>query len=285
MGTNLGLISYGVGAVSFTVLFIVLVIGYRGQSRSGGLLLAAVGINTVWLAVSAYASYVSDFLPPWVQIMETLRDGAWYAFLLQALGFSFDYKIQSLARRTALLIFILVSLQIGILLGEFFLSGNFASLLNYKTVLIGQISFAIIGLMLVEQLLRSVPREKRWAVKYLCLGLGGLFIYDFFLYTDALLLQAIDAGVWFARGLVNAIVVPFIAVSAARNLQWSPDVYVSRWMVFHTATFLGAGLYLLAMASAGYYVRYFGESWGVLAQAVFSLRLDYYFYPYSLLID
>jgi putative PEP-CTERM system histidine kinase len=265
---SLGLISYGVGAVSFIALLMVLAIGYRSRRHTGGLLLVAAAVNTGWLAISAYASYADDFSPFWVQILETLRNGAWYAFLLQALGF--NLKVQSLARRLALLTLILVLLQEGVLLARFFWPEILlSSLLSHRIVLVGQVLLAVIGLMLVEQLLRSVPQEKRWAVKYLCLGLGGLFVYDFFLYTDALLLQVIDTGVWFARGLVNAMIVPFIAVSAARNPQWSPDVYVSRRMVLHTATFLGAGLYLLAMAGAGYYVRYFGGSWGILAQAVF----------------
>jgi putative PEP-CTERM system histidine kinase len=264
---NLGLISYGVGAISFAALLMVLAIGYRNRRHTGGLLLVAAAVNTGWLAASAYASYADDFSHFWVQILETLRNGAWYAFLLQALGF--NLKVQSLARRLALLISILVLLQVGVLLARFFSPEIFIRLLSHKAALIGQVLLAVIGLMLVEQLLRSVPQEKRWTVKYLCLGLGGLFVYDFFLYTDALLLQVIDAGVWFSRGLVNAMIVPFIAVSAARNPQWSPDVYVSRRMVFHTATFLGAGLYLLAMAGTGYYVRYFGGSWGIVAQAVF----------------
>jgi putative PEP-CTERM system histidine kinase len=263
---NLGLISYGVGTVSFILLLIVLAIGYRSR-HAGGLLLVAAAVNTGWLAVSAYASYADNFSLFWVQILETLRNGAWYAFLLQALGF--NLKVQGLARRLALLTSILVLLQGGLLVGFFWPEALPGGPLSHKIVLVGQVLLAVIGLMLVEQLLRSVPREKRWAVKYLCLGLGGLFVYDFFLYTDALLLQVINTGVWFARGLVNAMVVPLIAVSAARNPQWSPDVYVSRRMVLHTATFLGTGLYLLAMAGAGYYVRYFGDSWGILAQTVF----------------
>jgi putative PEP-CTERM system histidine kinase len=72
-----------------------------------------------------------------------------------------------------------------------------------------------------------------------------------------------------ARGAVNALVVPLIAVSAARNREWSVDVFVSRGAVFHTATLLGAGLYMLLMAAVGYYLRGYGGAWGPLLQTSF----------------
>jgi putative PEP-CTERM system histidine kinase len=44
---------------------------------------------------------------------------------------------------------------------------------------------------------------------------------------------------------------------------------VSRSFVFYTATVVGAGLYLMTMAAAGYYVRRFGGSWSGFLQTVF----------------
>jgi len=40
-------------------------------------------------------------------------------------------------------------------------------------------------------------------------------------------------------------------------------------MAFHTASLLGAGVYLLLMAGAGYYLRLFGGEWGDVMQTVF----------------
>ena len=123
--------------------------------------------------------------------------------------------------------------------------------------------------MLVEQVYRSTRPEDRWAIKFLCLGLGGLFVYDFYLYANATLFTAMDAQVWAARGYVAALVMPLIAVSAARNPEWSAPVGLSRSMAFHTTSLLGAGIYLILMASAGYYLRLFGGEWGDVVQSVF----------------
>ncbi len=133
----------------------------------------------------------------------------------------------------------------------------------------GLLASALAGIALIEQLYRNATDTRRWAIKYFCLGLGALFAYDFYLYSEGLLFSHLDPQVWAARGIANALVVPLLAVSAARNPQWSLNVHVSRRMVFHTATLMGAGIYLLLMAAAGYYIRYFGGSWGGVLQSVF----------------
>ncbi|MFZ1547025.1 MAG: XrtA/PEP-CTERM system histidine kinase PrsK, partial [Candidatus Nitrotoga sp.] len=53
------------------------------------------------------------------------------------------------------------------------------------------------------------------------------------------------------------------------NPQWSLGISVSRRILFHSATLLGTALYLLAMSAAGYYLRFFGGSWGAVMQVTF----------------
>jgi len=65
------------------------------------------------------------------------------------------------------------------------------------------------------------------------------------------------------------MVVPLLAVAAARNPEWSVDMFVSRQMARYSATILGAGLYLLVMAGTGYYIREFGGRWGTTLQVTF----------------
>jgi len=100
-------------------------------------------------------------------------------------------------------------------------------------------------------------------------GIGGLFAYDLFLYSQAELVRGIMADAWNARGALIAFAAPLIAIAVRREPQWSLDVFVSRQAVFYTTTFMGVGAYLLLMAAGGYYVRQFGGSWGHLGQVVF----------------
>jgi putative PEP-CTERM system histidine kinase len=96
-----------------------------------------------------------------------------------------------------------------------------------------------------------------------------MFACDFYLYSDTLLFRHVNDDIWAARGVVNAIIVPLLAVATARNPRWSLDISVSRRILFHSTAMLGAAVYLLGMAAAGYYVRYVGGTWGGVLQVTF----------------
>lgn len=128
---------------------------------------------------------------------------------------------------------------------------------------------AIAGLVLSEQLFRSTPGQRRWAMKPLCIGLAAVFAFDLFMFSDGLLLQAIDPELWSARGLVHALALPLVLVATARNRDWTIDVAISRGIVFGSTALLLSGLYLLTVAGAGYFVRSFGGEWGRTVQVAF----------------
>jgi putative PEP-CTERM system histidine kinase len=128
---------------------------------------------------------------------------------------------------------------------------------------------ALIGLVLIEQIYRNSNQAARGSVKYLTAGVGGLFAYDLFLYSQAELLRGIAMEAWNARGVINALAVPLIALAVRRSPQWSLEIFVSRQAVFFTTTFLGVGAYLLVMSIGGYYVRQIGGDWGRVGQIIF----------------
>ncbi len=126
---------------------------------------------------------------------------------------------------------------------------------------------AVLGLVLVEQLYRGVPSASRWALKPLCLALGAGYVFELYLFADGFLFGRLDADVWSVRGLAHALLIPLIAVSGARNPAWTLRMSLSREVAFHSTALAATGLYLLVIAGAGYYVRYFGGDWGRALQA------------------
>ncbi len=269
----LGLISYASATAAFTLLALLLVTSWRGRLQ-GGLLVAATVVTTVWSGFDVLGAYgakaPSGRFWSWYHIMEVLRTTAWIVFLFRLLE-PFKQENEKAPRllrygEPALVVFAVALLVVDLVpLGW----ATEVSSLALDTSLLGSMVLAVCGLLLIEQLFRNTKPRERWAVKYLFFGLGAIFAYDFFLFADAMLFRQIDLDLWQARGFVNALVVPLIAVSVARNPSWSIDIFVSRKVVFHTAALLGAGVYLLAVAAAGYYVRAYGGSWGAAAQAVF----------------
>ena len=128
---------------------------------------------------------------------------------------------------------------------------------------------AVVGLLLVEQLFRSSTEHERWSMKFVCLALAGLFVFDFYLYSDAMLFHTVNPEILAARGFVNALLIPLFLVSLNRNLEWTRGIAVSRRILFHSTALIGSAGYLLLMAAAGYYLRYFGGQWGGVLQMAF----------------
>ncbi|MDP1644302.1 MAG: PEP-CTERM system histidine kinase PrsK [Thiobacillus sp.] len=263
----LAAVGYGLATLAYLGLSGLIVSSWR-QRPQGRLLVLATGLSAAWGAVSALTAW--GVLPPRLQLAaEVARNGAWLALLLYILRL----RLPPGATLPAPLRFIrLLSVA---LIGGLLLASITPLIAPTQPVLaqwagnLGLVLLTVMGLVLVEQVYRSTRPEDRWAIKFLCLGLGGLFVYDFYLYANAALFNAMDAQVWAARGYVAALVTPLIAVSAARNPEWAAPVGLSRSMAFHTASLLGAGIYLLLMAGAGYYLRLFGGAWGDVVQTVF----------------
>ena len=263
---------YGIAAVGFLAFAIQLAAGWRGSVR-GSFILAAVAFSACWAASAA--AYAQTEMPVWwisTVIFGTLRIGTWLVFLLSLLFVSAGEDKSRNALWNTLphwvsAIFIVAALSNIVLQG----------LPDISLALVGpgsQLPFlpplilTIGGLMLVEQVVRNVPVTGRWAIKPLCLALAGMFSFDLYFFTNAFLFKHIDVDVWAARGIVNALVLPLVAMSSARNKAWTFQIAVSRHIVFHSAALLGSGLYLLGVAGAGYYLRYFGGSWGAALETV-----------------
>ena len=131
-----------------------------------------------------------------------------------------------------------------------------------RALLVTQLGWAVLGLLLVEQVFRNQIEQNRWGAKPLCLGLGGLFLYDVYLYSQVLMFGAFDTDTFTARSLVHAVAMPLLLMASNRSQRWLAKVQVSKTAAFYSASLLLIGLYLLFIAAVGYYVRFFGGTWG-----------------------
>lgn len=261
-----------VGSGAFGVLVVLLLVAPGGGTIKR-LLVAAAAVSAVWFALQAayYHSIETRVSLHWMALLELCRDLAWLMFLgkvLDGVGDA-DYRRRVRVGLTALVALLACATLISSA------PHTVARLLDAslpdvrKMFLLLTLLVALAGLVMTEQLFRNTAREARWSLKHLCFGIGLLFAYDFYLYADALLFNRTDAIVWSARGIVNAMAVPMIALSAARNREWHMNIFVSRRVVFHGVTVTAAGVYLMAMAVAGYYVQLFGGEWGRALKAAF----------------
>ena len=267
--SDIGTISYSIGSGVFLVLSLVLMTGQRGRPHKVALMLASL-VSSVWMAVTAYAASHASWLV-FSYLLEPLRDLALMAFLVRVLSAAYSepaqaarYRLRTLSVLASYSLLLVMMVVYRIVSG-----GAMATPAGIDFLLAGFLAMAIVGLVLVEQLIRNARSESRRSVKYLCMGLGALFVYDFYLYSHALLFKGVDPALWNARGFINALVVPVIGIAAVRDPRWSLDIFISRRVVFHTAALMGAGIYLLAMGAGGYVIHEYGGSWGTIAQVIF----------------
>jgi len=264
----LGTLTYGLAAAAYCFLSVLLLTSWRGRVP-GALLAVASSTTAVWAAVLAYQAAYPEV---WIlagELLEIAHKTFWFVFLLVLLGYARQPMDSSLRRAAA---FILGGCIATMLIAAALRLPSDAQFLyewRFLTAILAPGVLAVIGMLLVEHLYRNTKPQQRWSLRYLCFGLGAYFAFDFYLFSDAMLFRRVNPDIWNARGVVAAFIMPLLAVSAARNPTWSLDVSVSRQFVLHSTTLLGAAAYLLVMATAGYYIRYFGGTWGGPLQVAF----------------
>jgi len=259
---NLGLYSYLGATLVYGFFAIMLLFSWRA-SLQGKLLTIVTFISAAWAALSATMAVEGTGQIEAYKTFEILRYIAWYVFLLKlfdaAMAFGEGYRK-----------FVNWALPISVGFGCLILLDELTGLSGQPLLaLIGHIFLALIGLAIIEQLYRNTSIRHRWGIKYLILGAGAIFAFDFYLYADTLLFRGVDQELWEARGVIHIIAVPLLAIASVRNKNWALNVFVSRDIVLNTTAILGGGIYLLVMAGSGYYLREYGGSWGRAGQVVF----------------
>lgn len=263
MLASVATISHASAALAFLFLCVLLLTSWRGRLQ-GMAVLSACMLSSAWAAALAWQAYALAPFSLLSQLLELLRGLAWCAFLLVLLKPDTAAKARSALQNK---FFLIASAALAIL---FFVQPVWwYRLISLTGNPVARIALAVAGMLLVEQLFRNTPARERWGIKFACLGIGGMFAYDFYLYSDAMLFRQINLEIWSARGAVNAFAVPLLAISAARNPKWSPGISVSRQVLYHSVALLGSAVYLLVMSAAGYYLRFFGGKWGNVMQAMF----------------
>jgi putative PEP-CTERM system histidine kinase len=256
--------SYGIAAAVYVAFALRMIVGWRGNVRAM-LLLAATLATAVWAGAGAFAGVAgTPGQRVAVEAADALRYGAWFAFLAALLaGSGGDPQApRAIESRRSTLVVAGLALAAGVVLSDALPVAKALGIANPRHVFGVRLALAVFGLMLVEQLIRRAHPQARWGLRPLAVALVGVFGFDLFLFADAMLFGRLDDDVWIARAIANAVVVPLIAVSTARNTGWAIEMHMSRGVVFHTTALFVSGAFLLAVAGAGYIIRYLGGDWG-----------------------
>lgn len=265
MGLLVGYVSFGAAMLAYLALGLFYLVRGRWGSH-GRYLLLAILLTAGWAGLSLAGH---DIIPSYTHGTLALRHLAALAWvwLLWHIIASLEPHRTNYPRRLSLGWVLIIALTVTTVL----LSGaTFLVAPQPPRLLIALgLAIAILGLSLSETLYRGYQPEERWGVKFLCLGTGGLFAYDVFLYGEGLLFGVLDPTFLEVRGLAQALVAPLFAINIQRSEARHFALGLSQRLVFGSTVLLGAGLYLALMAVSAYYVRTIGGAWGSAVQTVF----------------
>lgn len=121
--------------------------------------------------------------------------------------------------------------------------------------------YLILGLILnlinLENTLRSSTGTKRWHIKYLVFGVGGLLAFFIYLSSQALLLSGLNIQVLPVASAVTIICALVMLFFIVRHRLLEVEVFISRYVVYNSLTVLGVGLYLISVGLITYGINYF----------------------------
>jgi len=264
---NIGYGSYIIGAVCHLALAVFVL--YRWGNRPGSRqFLITIVANAAWagiLAQFAGPHRVDEFV--FAVLAELIRVILWVVLVWR---FLFGDDRRMWPRTTAYYVhgtwLIVLVFNCVVLLSEFYGRSFISTVSSY---VISMFVLSIVGYLLVYQFYRNSSIDERWQVKFFCLGVGSLFLYDLFVFSLGVLFRGLAEDLWYARGMVNAVVAVLLAIAVVRMRAPSGEVAISRKIVFYSTGMLGVGLYLLAIAVGGYFIQIVGGDWGTFALIVF----------------
>lgn len=259
---EIGSVLFGACALGYAVVALVAVVP-RTPGRSNLALALAAVVMAAW-AVAVAADPRPSLAGPSAGL-DFLRAGAWSVFILVLAG-----RAHGEGRRWwegGLLGVLLVGAAVlgAILSWQGWGLGSEPSLASLG---IGaRLGFAIVLLLLIENLYRNAPEDVRWHINLTCIAVGGVYVYDVVYWSDTVLYRQFSPLLFIGQASINLLVTPLLVLGARRQRRWKDDVGISRAVVFHTATLVLSGIFLVGLAAAGEVFRRFGSEWGTLAEA------------------
>ena len=259
--------SYLTSSVAYSIVLLFAIF----RKNRNWLFILTIILSILWSMSVVHASLNDTFYLADTLLYESVRNAAWFLFAAYLLakqrmvtGFGF------LLTKSGLMVVVIIVSVASI---ETF--PNFLELIQRTTHtdprFFAHVVFAVFGLILTEQLYRNTPLSTRWHVKFLCLGMGALFAVDLITYSKSLLYKNIDMSLWQSRGIINALVAPFFAITLPRLETTSQQITASipRKTVFYSTVLFGCGIYLTLMSLVGYFLKQTNAEWGESLQTIF----------------
>lgn len=261
-GNGVNFLNYAAGAIAFTILFWLL--ASPRFRHYYPLTLATAALITAMRMAVIVAQPSLELSPLVLFAFDLLFYAFWY---LAIFGMVYKLTGANLPKWMALVCLGLLLVIAGLAVVSSRVDQNITTIYASNMITWSNLLLAVLGVVLLEQLYRNVSTTARHAIKFFSLGLGALFVYELYLFSQILVFQTIPSASWNARGAIYSIAGVFLIITLSKTDD-APQVSLSRNMVFYTTSLLGAGILLFLMSGIGYYMKIYGQHWGAAFQQV-----------------
>lgn len=259
---NASFIIYLFVSLGFLAFSLLSALSWKGKATGLKLILSAA-MTAVWAAINALNAQDLDISPETIWIIEMLHYAGWLWFVLAASAPVLTEYMKSAADVFG------ISALLVIPVFWVFPSDQLGSWSPIKALAVAAIAFAVVIIVLLIRLYLKAEQEIARSARYLLMGLGPVFLYDLIVFSQSESMSGLQASMDAMRGLISGIALPFIVLSTRYNRNWSVDIFISRHVVFYSATFLAVGLYFMTMLLGGMYLKGLDNQWGSLLEFVF----------------
>ncbi len=121
-----------------------------------------------------------------------------------------------------------------------------------------ELFFLLMSVLIVfnlERTIRSSTGRMRWQMKFMGLGIGGLFVSRIYLASNSLLFSTIDTAVGPICAVTLIAANALFALSLARGRSLNVDVYLSTVTIQNSLTLILVGIYLISVGVLARFAR------------------------------
>jgi len=252
---ELAALGHGLAAGGFSLLMVLLLSRWSDRPKAAFIALAS-GATAIWAVVQLAGSLGLLYSPVVLLIVEWVRSVAWITVLATILR---DLDEQNQAERLAMRYGIVFLIACGVLTINYAIST--ADSLAMIGVVVGGVSLSALILILTEQVYRNSPFDSGSGLKYFCVGLGGIYVYDLIIFALTTINREMNIDLWASRGFVNVFFAIPIAFAARRSIRLSLDRFVPRQFLFYSFTLIAIGGLSVVALIGDYYIRIYGGDW------------------------
>jgi len=119
---------------------------------------------------------------------------------------------------------------------------------------------SVLILFNLERTIRSSIGHMRWQIKFMVLGVGGLFALRIYLASQALLFSGLDTGFGTMNAAALLLANVLFALSITRSRTLNVDVYLSSATIQNSLTIILTGIYLLSVGVVAHLTRSFASA-------------------------